>query len=241
MEIKLLEHLGSDYTILRAARVSTGNDASKGDKKDRGLIRYLYRNEHLSPFEMTDLIWYVKCPIFVARQFFRHRTFSFNEVSGRYKKFEWETFSPNAWRKQDTENRQGSFNELDSEDTRKDCDNFIEETYSLAEKNYNSLLDSGVAREQARMIMPVGHYTEFYVKTDLRNLFHFLELRTDSHAQKEIQDVANEMLRQLKELNDFKWSVEIFEEMRALKETFKKLCDNYKSDLYFLNEKLEEM
>lgn len=241
MKVELIHYMGDDYTILRAARVSTGSKVSKGEKKDRGLIRYLYRNNHMTPFEMPQFIWYVKCPIFVARQILRHRAFSVNEASGRFKKFEWETFEPIEWRKQDTKNKQGSMEELDFNDTIQDCFHSLNESYKYSNKAYEDLIDNGVAREQARLVMPVGHYTEFYMRTDLRNLLHFLELRMDGHAQKETQDIAFQIYDKIIQTGKFPWTMEIFYEMQSVKSVMNQLLDKYKNNLDELSYKLEKM
>ena len=220
-KVILIDRMGNDYSVLRAARVSTGAEVSKGDLKDRGLIRYLYRNDHISPFAFVSFQFYFKMPIFVARQFFRHRTFDMNEASARYKEFEWEVFYPENWRKQDTENKQGSLEDLDFSDFQEDLNRRIFNAYQSAESFYEIALDANVAREQARTVMPVGQYTEFYAHVNLRNLFHFLELRLDEHAQYEIRVYAEAVLSILKELDDLKWSIEVFEEMYNLKNLFK--------------------
>ena len=107
-EVELIDRMGDDYRILQSARVSTGSSAKKGDKEDRGLIRYLYKNQHLSPFEQVQFTFRIKCPIFVARQWFRHRTFSYNEYSGRYSKMIEEMYLPENFRVQGIKNHQGS-------------------------------------------------------------------------------------------------------------------------------------
>lgn len=239
--VELVDYMGTDYAVLRSARVSTGARMYKGEKKDRGLIRYLYRNEHMTPFEFPVFTWHIKCPIFVARQFFRHRMFSFNEASGRYKEFKWETFTPREWRKQDIENEQGSLDELDFSDTQEECYQELHSSYKQAERAYATLLSNDVASEQARFVMPVGHYTEFFMNTNLRNLLHFLNLRMDSHAQKETRDVACAMYNRLKGLDEFKWTMEIFDEMRAVKGALSRLVDTHKKNLYDLVSKLDSI
>jgi len=219
-KVYLVDRMGNDYSILRAARVSTGAEVSKGDLKDRGLIRYLYRNDHISPFSFVSFQFYFKMPIFVARQFFRHRTFDMNEASARYKEFEWEVWYPEDWRAQDTkENLQGSDGTINHQEL---TTQMVKGVYSKNKNAYESMLGHNVAREQARTVMPVGQYTEFYAHVNLRNLFHFLELRLDEHAQHEIRVYAEAVLSILKELPDLKWSIQIFEEMYNLKQLFKK-------------------
>lgn len=239
--VELVDYIGDDYLVLRAARTSTGADYSKGEVKDRGLIRYLYRNEHMSPFEFPTLIWHVKCPIFVARQYMRHRAFSFNEASGRYKELDAEMYEPESWRRQDTENKQGSIDELDFQDTVDEAYWLIDSAYNRATSVYHTLLEDGVAREQARTVLPMGTYTEFYVRTDLRNLLHFLELRMDSHAQKEIQDIADAMYTLLSNTGDFAWTLEIFDEIREVKGSLGRLMNEHKHDMKELVYKLRSL
>ncbi len=222
-KVALIDKMGNDYSILRAARVSTGAEVSKGDEKDRGLIRYLYRNDHISPFSFVSFQFYFKMPIFVARQFFRHRTFDMNEASARYKEFEWEVWFPDEWRTQDKkENLQGSDGIAEHQVL---TSHMVKGIYQKNEQAYKSMLCNNISREQARTVMPVGQYTEFYAHINLRNLFHFLELRLDEHAQPEIRVYAEAVLSILKEIKDLKWSIEIFEEMYNLKNLFKE-CVN---------------
>ena len=233
--VELVDKMGDDYSILRAARVSTGSDVKKGDEKDRGLIRYLYRNDHVSPFSFVSFHFHVKCPIFVARQWFRHRTFDMNEASARYKEFEWETFVPEKWRVQDTINKQSS-NELvetDFQDTINDLYRNLNAVYDVSRTFYEESLDLDIAREQARTVMPVGQYTEFFAHINMRNLFHFLELRADEHAQEEIRVYAEAILDILSEIDDIKWSIEVFKEVKELKTAFKKAMDKaFKKNKY---------
>lgn len=214
-EVELIDRMGDDYRILQSARVSTGSEAQKGDKEDRGLIRYLYKNQHLSPFEQVQFTFRVKCPIFVARQWFRHRAFSYNEYSGRYSKMIDDMYLPESFRIQGVKNHQGS-GELVKEEANSILQQKFKEFYESSLDLYNDTLDSGIAKELARLVVPVSNYTEFYFTADLRNLFHFLELRLHSHAQLEIRVFAEAIMQMLKEIPELKWSVEIFEEMRDI-------------------------
>lgn len=223
--VELVDKMGDDYSILRAARVSTGSDVKKGDAKDRGLIRYLYRNDHLSPFSFVSFQFHVKCPIFVARQWFRHRSMDYNEASARYKEFEWEVFYPETWRKQDPVNKQNSLDELDFNDTHQELYDSYKQAYESCRITYENALAVGAAREQARMIMPVGQYTDFFINVNMRNLFHFLELRLDEHAQYEIRVFAEAILKILSSLDDIKWSIEVFKETYRIKQLFYKVMD----------------
>jgi thymidylate synthase (FAD) len=184
----------SDYAIVQAARVSYG-DGTKTVNEDRGLIRYLMRHAHTTPFEMIEFKFHAKMPIFVARQWVRHRMSSTNEYSGRYSVMKDEFYIPevNEVRQQSKNNKQGGdqiMSELDAQ-------GFLGELNSLCDKAYQAYEEynkKGVARELSRMILPVNNYTEWYWKIDLHNLMHFLALRCDSHAQSEIRVFAEAML-----------------------------------------------
>jgi len=187
-----------DSQIVRAARVSYGA-GTKTLRDDEKLIRYLIKHEHWSPFEMVEFKFHVKAPIFVARQWFRHRTASVNEISGRYSVIEDEFYIPEKWRLQDTKNRQGSLGELDPLANEYATDAYTE-ALEYAYKAYEALLSAGVAREMARMVLPLCTYTQFYWKQDLRNLLHFLKLRLDNHAQWEIRQYAEAILQLIEPL-----------------------------------------
>lgn len=217
--IELIDRMGNDYSVIRSARVSTGKNIEVINvEKDRKLIRYLYKNEHHTPFEQVVFTFHVKCPLFVARQWFRSRTQSYNEASGRYKKFEWECFSPSEWRLQDTKNKQNSI-EIENQAQFSAINKMVNHIFSDIEYCYNVAIDKGVANELARIVMPLAQYTEFYTTLNLRNLLHFLELRLHKHAQKEIREYAEAILKILLSLDDLKWTMEIFEENRKLKYT----------------------
>lgn len=182
----------ADSAIVQAARVSYGEGTTK-KSQDRELIRYLLRNKHTSPFEMINLKWHAKMPIFVARQWIRHRTASVNEYSGRYSKMRPEFFNPDEIRKQDAINRQGTVAEEDEELFQ----SFMEYLGDSAMQYdaYEKLIDRGLGRELARIGLPLSMYTEWYWEIDLHNFMHFLRLRMDSHAQQEIQAYANAMYK----------------------------------------------
>ncbi len=180
----------ADYAIVQAARVSYGH-GTKQVSEDVGLIRYLARHRHSTPFEMVEFKFHHVMPIFIARQFIRHRTASVNEYSARYSVVPDRFYRPDAVRQQGVVNRQGGDQPVDSIT----ADEFasyldrVEAHYA----DYEALLDRGVSRELARIGLPLSVYTEWYWKIDLHNLFHFLSLRMDSHAQQEIRDYANAM------------------------------------------------
>jgi thymidylate synthase (FAD) len=180
-----------DSAIVQAARISYGSDVKDADK-DKSLIRYLMRNRHTSPFEMVELKFHLKMPMFVARQWMRHRMASINEYSGRYSeiKDEFCNFKPYDMRMQSEVNKQSSdpIKEVSVPAT-----SFCEKAEALAEKAYaayTDAVDAGLAREQARTILPLSTYTQFYWKIDLHNFFHFVKLRAERHAQLEIQEFA---------------------------------------------------
>lgn len=193
--IRLVDYLGGDERIVQAARVSYGK-GTKTVMEDKGLIDYLMRHMHTSPFEQVVLTFHIKCPIFVARQWIRHRTARLNEISGRYSvmKDEFYVPAPDQVRMQSKRNKQVGEGEVDAETAQRIIDLFIEEQ-SHVFKKYEQTLDDGVARELARINLPLSLYTEFYWQIDLHNLFHFVRLRSDWHAQYEIRVYSDAMAR----------------------------------------------
>ncbi|HOJ86282.1 MAG: FAD-dependent thymidylate synthase [Elusimicrobiales bacterium] len=185
--VKLIGFVGGDDMAVMAARVSF-DMTLKGEERDRKLIEYLLKHEHFTPFEHCIFQFHIKCPIFVARQWMRHRWGSYNEVSARYTEVKDEFYVPQKFRIQDTKNKQGSLNseKLNNEKLLKDYNDAIENSYKV----YESLLKEGVAREMARMVLPVSQYTQFYWSINARSLLNFIKLRTDSHAQYEIREYA---------------------------------------------------
>ena len=189
--IRLVDYLGTDERIVQAARVSYGT-GTKTVREDAALIDYLLRNKHTSPFEQVVLTFHIKLPIFVARQWIRHRTARLNEISGRYSilKNEFYVPAPCDIALQSSDNKQGrqakSIPEALSESIIQSLISTQEKTYSA----YSELLDKNIARELARINLPLSTYTEWYWQIDLHNLFHFLRLRLDAHAQKEIRVYA---------------------------------------------------
>ena len=192
--VGLVDHMGSDDAIVRAARVSYG-EGTKKVQGDRGLIRYLMRHEHTTPFEMCEVKFHIKLPIFVMRQLVRHRTASLNEYSARYSVITDEFYipKPQNLKPQSTTNKQGRAGELDDIQRQHVIDVMLgawDHNYELYERHIN---DFGLARETARAILPVGGYTECYWKANLKNFLHMARLRMDSHAQWEIQEFARAM------------------------------------------------
>ena len=208
--IRVIDYMGDDSSIVQSARVSYG----KGTKKvstDEGLIRYLMRHWHSTPFEMCEIKYHVKLPIFIARQWIRHRTANVNEYSARYSILDKEFYIPekNQLSAQSTSNRQGRGDLITGEqadEVLKILKDDAVRTYDNYEKMLNerydgSIIDknkSGLARELARMNLTLNSYTQWYWKTDLLNLLHFLFLRADSHAQYEIRVYAESMLETVK-------------------------------------------
>lgn len=198
--VKLIDRMGSDESIVNAARVSYDG---KGSSTTRRLIRYLTRHRHTSPFEMAEMIFEVKVPIYVWRQWIRHRTANVNEISGRYSVLPSDFHVIDDWRKQSTTNKQGSDPEWISYEPLYDV-----ELYATQE--YEERLEQGITREQARTCLPLSIYTKAVWKCDLHNIFHFLKLRMDSHAQEEIRVYANAIAEYVKEYYPLSW--EAFED-----------------------------
>jgi thymidylate synthase (FAD) len=187
----------ADYAIVQAARVSYG-EGTKQVNEDRGLIRYLARHRHTTPFEMVEFKFHHCMPIFIARQWIRHRTANVNEYSARYSIVKDRFYRPSAdyIRKQSLTNRQGRDEILDNA-TAEEFLAYLDRTEALY-ADYEKLTEKGVAREIARIGLPVSVYTEWYWKIDLHNLLHFLSLRMDPHAQQEIRDYATAMYELIK-------------------------------------------
>lgn len=189
--VRLVDYMGNDSAIVQAARVSYG-EGTKKLHEDRGLIRYLMRHRHTTPFEMVEFKFHVKLPIFVARQWIRHRSANVNEYSGRYSVMKEEFYLPalSDVQTQSDRNKQGrSDRELPGDLQQKFIDG-LARLQRDAYGQYQEALDHQIARELARINLPLSLYTEWYWKIDLHNLFHFLRLRLDDHAQWEIRQYA---------------------------------------------------
>ncbi len=193
--VRLVDYFGGDQRIVQSARVSYG-EGTKSVSQDGALIDYLLRHQHTSPFEQVVMTFHVKMPIFVARQWVRHRTGRMNEVSGRYSIMKDEFYVPaeDKVSPQSKDNKQGRATEAFDKDTADKIISQLEAGQKEAYENYSELIDSGLAREIARINLPLSLYTEFYWEMDLHNLFHFLKLRLDSHAQYEIRVYAEVIL-----------------------------------------------
>jgi thymidylate synthase (FAD) len=195
--VGLVDHMGSDNAIVQAARVSYGA-GTKQVQDDRNLIRYLMRHEHTTPFEMCEVKFHIKLPIFVMRQLVRHRTASMNEYSARYSVLTDEFYIPELEQiqKQSTTNKQGREEAAWGFEEKRGVQHAFQRSFHNAYKEYESLLgkdDSGLARELARSVLPVGGYTELYWKANLKNFMHMARLRMDPHAQWEIREYARAM------------------------------------------------
>jgi thymidylate synthase (FAD) len=194
--VRLVDHMGSDLSIVRAARVSydadwrTGQDAGKDEK----LIRYLMRNRHTSPFESVVFTFEIKCPIFVARQWHRHRTWSYNEVSARYSELPAEFYLPevDVITTQSQDNKQARSTEKHPQASTLRL--VMASQHRNAFATYAYLLSEGCPRELARGVLPMSTYTRFFGTVNLHNLFHFLRLRLHAHAQYEIRVYAEAIL-----------------------------------------------
>ena len=199
--VRLVDYFGGDQRIVQSARVSYG-EGTKSVSQDGALIDYLLRHQHTSPFEQVVMTFHVKMPIFVARQWVRHRTGRMNEVSGRYSIMKEEFYVPEAEKvaPQSKDNKQGRASEAFDSEIANKIINQLEEGQKSAYENYSELLDAGLAREIARINLPLSLYTEFYWEMDLHNLFHFLKLRLDSHAQYEIRVYAEVMFEMCKKV-----------------------------------------
>ena len=204
--VRVIDYMGDDAAIVQAARVSYGR-GTKRVRQDAGLIRYLMRNWHTTPFEMCEIKYHVKLPIFVARQWIRHRTANVNEYSARYSILDREFYvpAPQQLAAQSTANRQGRGEVLGEEESRRVFE-LLREDAERAYDHYREMLNEdadgevldpsrqGLARELARMNLSLNFYTQWYWKIDLHNLLHFLWLRSDAHAQYEIRAYADVML-----------------------------------------------
>ncbi|MEK7465384.1 MAG: FAD-dependent thymidylate synthase [Patescibacteria group bacterium] len=210
--VYLVDYMGNDEAIAQAARVSYGKGTKK-TSEDQGLIRYLLRHRHTTPFEMVEFKFHCKLPIFVARQWIRHRTANVNEYSGRFSEMSKEFYlpEPKVISVQSQGNKQGRGNALSPEEAEV-VRNILKSDFDIVYGDYEQLLEKNVARELARIGLSVANYTEWYWKIDLHNLFHFLSLRLDAHAQYEIRVFAEAMADIVKDTVPFAFKA--FEDYR---------------------------
>ena len=203
--VRLVDSMGGDDAIVQAARVSYGKGTSKVSQ-DRGLIRYLMRHRHTTPFEMVEFKFHCKMPIFVARQWVRHRTANINEYSLRYSEARDEFYYPDPKhiQLQSALNKQGRTGKIPKKLTDKVLQ-YFKEISERSFEMYQELNEAGLARELIRAILPVNLYTEWYWKNDLHNLLHFISLRSDSHAQYEIRVFSDAMAESVQKVSPFAW------------------------------------
>ncbi|MBI2091398.1 MAG: FAD-dependent thymidylate synthase [Deltaproteobacteria bacterium] len=216
--VRLVDVMGDDSSIVQAARVSYGK-GTKNVRQDKGLIHYLMKHQHMSPFEMVEFKFHCKMPVFVARQWIRHRTANVNEISGRYSVMEdavWEP-KPADLRQQAKINRQGSLDAQVPEPANSEILKQYSHDIETIFKHYNEYIQKGVAREVARAILPLATYTEWYWKMDLHNLLHFLALRMEAHAQKEIRVYAEAIAEFVKQKCPFTWEAFVEHRLNAAK------------------------
>lgn len=209
--VKVVDVMGDDNAIVQSARVSY-NQGSKGDVKDKGLINYLMRNGHTSPLEQCIIKLHIKAPLFVVRQWQRHRCWSYNEVSYRYTEPEMEFYKPSQWRGQAKDNKQMSAGVVEEQEIDIHDEYMVSytELTAIAQTWYNANIKNGMCREQARIALQQSLYTQLYATVDLHNLLHFIKLRMHPHAQYEIRVYAEAIAEFVKEWCPWTW--EAFEE-----------------------------
>ncbi len=209
--VRLVDYMGGDQRIVQAARVSYG-EGTKSFREDRGLIHYLMRHAHTSPFEQVILTFHARMPIFIARQWVRHRTARLNEISGRYSVMRDDFYvpEPEQVRMQSQVNRQGRDEAAVGPELAREVIETLKGDQAQVYRNYESMIGAGIAREIARINLPLSLYTEWYWQIDLHNLFHFIRLRLDEHAQYEIRVYAEALARCARAVAPLAW--EAFEE-----------------------------
>jgi thymidylate synthase (FAD) len=203
--VRLVDFMGGDQGVVDAARVSYGG-VSKGVDADKKLISYLLKHSHMTPFEHSLFKFHVSAPIFVARQWFRHRFAAYNEISFRYTEVKDYFYTPETWRGQDKKNKQSSTAAASLD--QKAIHALFTEQVDASLAAYKKMIELGVAREMARMVLPVNLYTEFYWTVNARSLMNFVSLRADGHAQWEIQQYGEAMAKAFREA--MPWTYEAF-------------------------------
>ena len=200
-KVELVDHMGSDLTVVNSARVSFGKHKEELDDTDEKLIDYLIRHRHTSVLEHNLITFRFKVPLFVRSQHHRHRTWSYNEISRRYTDFNIEFYEPKEYRKQHASNRQASTDETfdpmfhnEGFGTQHAASSIVAGHFKHSLTLFNKLIDNGVCKEQARMVLPQAMYTEYYGTVNLSNLLKFIDLRSHEGAQWEIQKVAEACL-----------------------------------------------
>ena len=210
--MELLDVMGDDLSIVNAARVSYAGESESFDPKDKKLIKYLAKHKHWTPFEQNSLKFRVECPIYIARQWMKHRCWVFNEISARYTIFDNTVYKPDDFRQQAVKNKQASDADA-GEINQAVASEIYENATKVAIDSYTKLLDLGVCREQARGVLPVGSHTKFVTTVNLRNFMHWYYLRAPKDAQWEIQQYAHAAIELVKQ--KFPAAVECFEEIQA--------------------------
>lgn len=205
MKVEYVDHMGSDLTVVNAARVSFNKHKDKFDDNDHRLLTHLSKYGHWTPFAHPQITVRIKAPIFIRTQCFKHKQgFVENEVSRRYVDYEPEVFIPDVWRGRPNDSKQGSSGEVEDQTQ---CHDYYELALERCIETYNILLANEVAPEQARMVLPQGMYTEWYWTGSLASYARFYKQRIDSHAQKEIQDLAKMVGEVIKPLFPVSWKV----------------------------------
>lgn len=191
--------MADDIHVVRAAKVSTQGTKSLDSEENEGLINYLMKNKHASPFEHSTFTFYINAPIFVTREILRHRSASFNEESGRYKILEPSAYIPYSERPLKQVGKPGNYTFESGDDLRQGVADTFLPVYQLAWESYGAMINRGVAREVARMILPLGIYSTLYMTLNARSLMNFLHLRTPDSALWEIRYIADEMEKHFQE------------------------------------------
>lgn len=207
--IELLDVMGDDLSIVNAARVSYNKYSEQFEEKDKKLIFFLAKHKHWTPFEQNAIKFRIKCPIYIARQWMKHRCWVFNEISARYTVFTNTVYGPNPFREQSGTNKQASVEPVNIDQDKASA--IYDEVTEKALNAYNQLIELGVCREQARGVLPVGSHTEFITTVNLRNYMHWYNLRSPSNAQWEIQQFAKASIKLVAE--KFPVAIQCFEEL----------------------------
>jgi len=212
MKVELVNSWGNDLMVVNSARVSLGKHKNVLDLSDEKLINYLVKHNHVSTLEHCGFTFRLEIPIYIARQLMRHRSWSFNEISGRYVEFEDDFFTPDKFRLQDKDIKQGSKNDIEGKLNQEEIKFIYESALDNAYTAYNHLLQAGVCKEQARGVLPLSLNTQLYATANIRSFFHFLKLRLDSHSQAEIREISQTMLDLVKNIdgNPFEYTLKAF-------------------------------
>lgn len=196
LAVEYVSHVGNDLTVVNAARISVMKGSTELTIKDKELIKYLADHKHMSVFEHQTATFIVSCPLYIRSQIYRHRTFSYNEVSRRYTDEGIMFYIPDVFHKQAVMNKQGSAEEFTKEEN---CEikGIVEYSQKKMQEMYEKLLEKGVAKEEARCVLPTGLMTKFYMTGNLRNWMQFLTQRLDTHAQLEVRIIARKVFKEL--------------------------------------------